>query len=280
MSVSLRLGASLALALVLLCAIASCSRRQAHREAAARAPSASVYENPAAEPHPSPPQPAGPQTAGRDSLLKRYRPRLAEWTGLWAAAQPGFVLDSTWLVARRRWSPLRTHEFDPPEKESPEDVTFEILGILSPDARYTLNVDGYQFIELAGDTLEVGGDPESACSLIDNRTRREAVLQMTGTMGAFDWGTWLAVDVFAIGGYVDADAYGQWKQARLWIYAIADSSVSEYQSRIVSEADYERYVRAWYQWLLGRYRAAKRSRAAGPASSFTPATGLAPLFWG
>jgi len=209
--------------------------------------------------HPSPLQPAGPQTAGRDSLLNRYRSRLVEWAGLWAAAQPGFALDSTWLVARRRWSPLLTREFEPPQKESPDDVTFAVLGIHSPSHRYTLNVDGYLLIELAGDTLEVGGDPESACSLIDARTRREAVLQLTGTMGAFQWGTWLAADVFAIGGYTDADAYGQWKQARLWVYAIADSSVSEYESRIVSEPDYERYVRVWHRWLLERYRAVTRS---------------------
>lgn len=140
MSVGVRRGALVGLVVILIAGPLSCSRGQAHREAATRAPATSAYENPAAEPHPSPRQPTGAQTAGRDSLLNLYRSRLAEWAGLWAAAQPGFGLDSTWLVTRRRWSPLLTRKFEPPAKESPDDVTFEILGIRSPDARYTLNV--------------------------------------------------------------------------------------------------------------------------------------------
>jgi len=180
---------------------------------------------------------------------------------MWSAAQPAFGLDSTWLVGRERWRPLFTRPFERPVKEGEDDVTFEILGIRSPDGRHTLDVDGYQYIEPEGDELQVGGDPDSQCSLIDHHAGREAVLAQCGTSGGFHWGTWLTRESFALSGWRDADEYGQWKQARLWIYSIPDSSVSEYETRIVSEADYDRYASAWHQWLLKRYRATKKSAA-------------------
>ena len=239
----------------------ACSRQRSGARRAPAHPPGSASENPAAIPHPCPPQPTGPQTAGRDSLLNRFRPKLEPWAALWAEAQPGFGLDSTWLVARRHWGQLGVVAFEPPTKETPDDVTFEILGLRSPDGVHTLNVDSYQLIEPAGDTLEVGGEPDSRCTLIDHRTRREAVLEFSGTSGGYHWGAWLTPDAFAVGAWLDADDYGQWKQATLSIYTIPDSTESVYQSRIVSAADYERYMRAWHRWLLGRYRSLRSKPA-------------------
>jgi len=213
--------------------------------------------NPAAVPHPCPPQPTGPQTAGRDSLLNRFRRPLDEWAALWAPAQPGFGLDSTWRVRKSLWSPSQTREFD---MLSQDDVTFGILGIRSPDGRLVLDVDAYQVIVPGPDTVDVGGEPDSRCSLIDTRTRRETVLGQCGTPCGFHWGAWLTSRTFAVGSWTDADDFGQWKQAQLSIYSIPDSTVTEYQTRIVSAADYARYVRAWHAWLLERYRTLVKSK--------------------
>lgn len=156
---------------------------------------------------------------------------------------------------------MSTRAFERPVKESAEDVTFDILGIPSSDGNYTLNVDTYQVIQLQGETLEVGGEPDSRCVLIDHRTGLESVLGLCGTSGGYHWGTWLTPRTFAVGAWLEADDYGQWKQARLSIYSIPDSTVTEYQSRIVSAADYERYLRAWHGWLLERYRSLGAKRA-------------------
>jgi len=187
-------------------------------------------------------------------LLNRFRADLEPWAAMWAQAQPGFGLDSTWLVERTSWRPSQTSPYEPPPKETEADITFDILGIRSPDGRYTLDVDTYQVIEPSGDTLEVGGEPDSRCTLIDHRSEREAVLGICGTSGGYHWGAWLTPRTFAVGAWLEADDHGQWKQVRLSIYSITDSTVSEYQSRIVSEADYERYVHAWHHWLLARHR--------------------------
>jgi hypothetical protein len=202
----------------------------------------------------------GPQTAGRDSLLNRFRSQLAPWAAMWAAAQPGFALDSTWLVARERWAPIDIRPFEPSPPESEDDVTFAILGIPSPDGRYTLDVDSYQEIQPRGNDLEVGGEPDTRSSLIDHRTRREAILGQFGTVGGYHWGAWLTPDSFALGSWRQADDYGQWLQAQLELYSIADSTVSEYETRIVSAADYRRYESAWHSWLLERYRTVVKPR--------------------
>lgn len=260
MSRSIRSGVGIALALLVAIAPLACSRKQAGRGAPSENPSEHAVENPADVPRPCPPQPTGPQTAGRDSLLNRFRSELEPWVAMWAAAQPGFGLDSTWRVSRERWALVDVRPYEPLPPESEDDVTLDILGIRSPDGRYTLDVDSYQSIQPHGDDLEVGGEPDSQSSLIDERAKREAILGQFGTTGGYHWGAWLTASSFALGSWREADDYGQWLQARLAIYSIPDSSVSEYETRIVSEADYQRYAAAWHQWLLERYRSLKPRR--------------------
>jgi hypothetical protein len=232
----------------------ACSRTGSDRGTSAGLPPAGGYENPADVSLPCPAQPSGAQTVGRDSLLNRFRPNLEPWAAMWAQAQPGFGLDSTWLVERTPWRPLETRVFRPPSKGTEEETTFDVLGLRSPDDHYTLDVDAYQSIEPQGDTLEVGGEPDSQCTLIDHHTGRETVIGFSGAPGGYHWGAWLTPGVFAVGAWRDADEFGHWKQARLSIYSISDSTVSEYQTRIVSEATFELYVRAWHRWLLERYQ--------------------------
>jgi hypothetical protein len=141
-----------------------------------------------------------------------------------------------------------------------DDLATVLLRLQSPDHRYTLVVDSYQMVIPEGDTLIVGGEPESRCSLLDTRDSTSLELHFSGTGGGFHWGYWLSNTAFAVGGWNDADDFSQWRQGRLWLYSMRDSSVSEYQTRIVSAETYQRYEAAWHGWLLSRYRAWERFR--------------------
>lgn len=53
------------------------------------------------------------------------------------------------------------------QRAAGDDLAFALLGIHFPDGRYFLDVDGYRAIEPEGDSIVVGGEPDSYCSLID-----------------------------------------------------------------------------------------------------------------
>ena len=184
---------------------------------------------------------------------------------MWAEAQAGFIPDSLWASGTQHWSPLLTRQLsrtdDSGEGEPGDELTLELLGIHSPDGQYILEVDEYQVIQPTGDSIEVGGEPDSQCSLIDARSQLKQLLMQTGTGGGYQWGAWLGRDAFALAGWSDADDYGQWKQGQLWLYSLRDSTVSSYSTRIVSADAYTRYEAAWHGWLLKRYRAWKRAHS-------------------
>jgi hypothetical protein len=189
-------------------------------------------------------------------------PRLSTWVVMWGAAIPGFKTDSLWAGSRGQWLPgsLGEGEDIPEARESPDDVTFELLVFPSPGGDHVLYVDYYQAIVADGDTLEVGGEPDSRSALIDRRTNTVAILRSCGTVCGSHWGTWLSPATFALAGWQDADAYGQWKQGTLSIFSIPDSTIATYLTRVVSAKDYERYAGAWESWLLKRYRGLRSTR--------------------
>ena len=184
-------------------------------------------------------------------------PALGEWVAMWRATLPGFQAESLWSTGRKRWRPLQTRRWEgvEPLREMAQDRTFDLLGVPSPDSFHTLHVDTYQYIAYMGNKLEVGGEPDSKPSLIDHRTGLEGVLRQCGTTCGFHWGTWISPTRFALGGWSDAADHSQWKHGTLWIYSLTDSTVAGYATRIVSSGDYERYLGAWKDWLLLRYRA-------------------------
>ena len=143
-----------------------------------------------------------------NSALSAASPQLADWTAIWAQALPGFTPDSMWLVHRSHWSPAGASKYDlvaVGRGADPEgDLAFELLGLRSPDRRYTLDVDSYQAVLPDRDSLIVGGEPDSRCSLIDERRMTELVLQQCGTPGGFHWGRWLSNASFAVGGRLSA----------------------------------------------------------------------------
>lgn len=199
-------------------------------------------------------EPTGPPIGRSDTLVNAARPQLAEWEALWSAAMPGFALDSLWLVGQRRWRPIQQRPFVR-RRQTSKDVSFEVLGLRSPDESRTLLIDHYLVVEPEGDSLSVGGEPESEPSLIDHRAIVESLFALCGTPCRYSWGTWLAADRFALGGFSDSDTRGRLHHGSLWIYSISDSSVSEYGTRSFSREEYDRYLASWNAWLLRRYRA-------------------------
>ncbi len=210
----------------------------------------------------APAQPSGPQVGDRDSLLIMAAPVLADWAALWRTALPGFRVDSLWAVRRSRWTPEVVGELEPDyaHKDSDADLAFELLGVLSPDGRYVLDIDNYQVIELNNGVLEAGGEPDSRSALIDKQSRTEATIATSGTGGGSHWGCWITPTTFALGGWREVDELGHWMQGSLSIVSIRDSTETTYVTRIVSASDYQRYVAGWNRWLMKRYRALASSR--------------------
>ena len=263
----LRLAALVTLSLAAPCLL-GCNRKPMARASAGRADTtqaAQTPENPAAVPHPCPPQPAGPQVGRGDPRLNAARAKLAKWSAMWSKSPPGFEPDSLWRVESRRWQPSDVRPFEPlkpgTQVDPGEDLAYQLLGIRSLDGHYTLDVDYYQVVEPMGDSIVVGDDLDSRCSLIDEQKHVEVILLQTGSVAGYQWGTWLSKGAFAVGGWTEADDYGQWLQGQLWIYSIPDSTVSVYATRIVSADTYSSYEAAWHGWLLKRYRAWKRSHS-------------------
>ena len=202
----------------------------------------------------APSQPAGPQVGRTDPVLNAAAPLLRDWVTMWQAALPGFQLDSTWKAGIERWKPSHRQIVRDLERlEVETELAFKLLSMRSPDGRYILDVDSYQVAFLTGDTLEMGGEPDSQPLLMDLSDSTEAVLQFCGPGCGYHWGAWLSPSRFALGGWQVVDDYGHWYQGSLAIYSIRDLDVRRYETRIVPAGDYARYHAAWKRWLLGRY---------------------------
>ena len=212
-------------------------------------------ETPAKTATPPLSQPPGPQIGRTDSLMNATAPRLLTWVTMWRAALPEFETDSLWVVGRARWTPRIEEEGFSVTGEGSDDVAPELLVLPSPSGSHVLYIDRYQVIVPHGDTIEVGGEPDSRSDLVDQRTDTVALLRSCGTPCGSHWGTWLSPTAFALAGWQDADDYSQWKQGTLSIYSITDSTVATYATRVVSTEQYVHYVQAWETWLLSRYQA-------------------------
>jgi hypothetical protein len=242
----------------------SCGRHEAKR--AEPAPDSTLATtppssagNPADTFEPAPPQPSGPQVGKRDSLINAIGPQLSDWVVMWRETLPGFLPDSLWREGTESWEFAGAREPGSGSLEdgtSSGDLTSQILTLDSPGGRC---LDNYQYIQPDGDSLIVGGDPESQPSLRDNTTKASVNLAMCGTSCGFHWGKWLSPTTFALGSWNQADDYGHWMQGGLSIYSIRDSTRANYVTRIVPVNDYDRYFRAWNLWLLKRYREVMKS---------------------
>jgi hypothetical protein len=174
----------------------ACSRRDGPRNSAVS--HRRVGENPR---HltPVPAQPAVPQDAGRDSLLNRFRTESGAMGCDVGAVQPGFGLDSTWLVERTPWRPLA---------RVPAAVEGDRRGnhVRGPRPRSRMTATRWTWMPTNDGRrhAEVGGEPDSQCTLIDHHSGLESVLGFSGAPG-YHWGVWLTPGVFAVGSWRDAD---------------------------------------------------------------------------
>lgn len=241
---------ALALLALLLAIAAGCARKS--DELTATADSTATGEMTTV--HPAPPQPAGLQVGRSDPILNAAAPQLGVWESMWEAALPGFRVDSTWKADIQRWTLTRRRiGRDLQGLEAETELAHRLLGSRSPDGRYILDVDSYQIAVVSGDTLGMGGEPNSQPLLLDLADSTESVLQFCGPGCGFHWGTWLSPTRFVLGGWQHADDHGQWYQGSLAIYSIRDLTVRRYETRIVPARDYALYHAAWKRWLLGRY---------------------------
>lgn len=261
---------TLALFLAFAISLTGCARKD--EDLIADSADSSASRDPAAIPHPSPPQPTGPQVGKSDPILNAAAPMLRDWVTMWQSALPGFEVDSTWKVDIQRWTPTpRRLERKLESMEAETALAFKLLSTRSPEGRYILDVDIYQAaFPMGGDTIQVGGEPDSQPVLIDLADSTEVSLQFCGPGCGFHWGTWLSPSRFALGGWQAADDHSRWFQGSLAIYSLKDLSVRRYETRIVSGADFARYQTAWKRWLHGRYLKlpggpqARRAPAASP----------------
>jgi len=254
---------------VLFLATAGCVRREKPREVQrdVSPPSAApdttpTYANPVEVPHPCPPQPRGPQVGKTDSLMNVAAPRLSRWARMWQTSLPGFQPDSLYREAVH--SALRGGYVQPLKNMYPPDPdhrsVFSVLSAMSPDGRYKLVFDWYQYVGERDGEVVTGGEPDSAPLLLDLRFGTSNQFETCGTPCAFDWGTWLTSTTFALGGWESVDDYGQWRQGRLSIFSIPDSTETSYVTRIISAEKFGKYRAAWEAWVAARYRALKEAR--------------------
>ena len=183
--------------------------------------------------------------------MNSIAPQLAEWVEMWRAAIPGFEVDSLWGGEPRRRPPgyVSVYQAEVEPRDKGREMAFRILGMPSPDGRYILDMNTLDYVKLDGDSIVVGGEPDSQCSLIDRRAKTVSILESCGTVCGFDWGRWLSPTRFAVGGSY-SPGFGEGRYGTLSIYSLPDSTVCEYRTRIASQSDVGRYARAWRRWLL------------------------------
>ena len=186
----------------------------------------------------------------RDSLMNSIKPELKQWVAMWRAALPGFQVDSLRSQPRERWTPVAVQGLE----SDPDSTRAIMLGVQSPDECRILDIDSYQWFRINGDSVEVGGEPDSRPRLFDYNARTVASVAFCGTPCGYHWGRWLSPDQFVLGGWEDADELGRSKKGALFVYDLRDSTVASYETRVVSSEDYERYFAAWKRWLIERTR--------------------------
>lgn len=247
--------ADFALAVALVVATGACSRGDTRGRAAQRDStlSSGLVDSLLLPP----PPPTGPQVGISDSMMHRLAPRLEEWAAMWRRAQPGFEIDSLFIAdLQPAFKPGHVQPYDAsggPAFGDPSAV--RILAEPSPNGRYRLVFDAYQFVGEVEGRFEIGGEPDSAPLLLDDRMRTSSQFEFCGTGCGFHWGTWLSNDLFALGGWQEADDQRAWFQGFVRVYSIADKTCTTYVTRIVPAADFVGYRRAWEAWVEARYRA-------------------------
>jgi len=213
----------------------------------------------------SPSHPTAPQVGKSDSLINAIAPKVRAWAAMWGKAAPGFVPESLFFAgsapALRKGYIQPLKNIYPPTEEGP---TFKVLGADSPDGRYKLVFDWYQHIGEDSGEIEIGEEADSAPLLLDFQRGISNHFEGCGTPCGYHWGVWLSPTSFVLAGWVEGDAAGKWKQGKITIYSIGDSTATTYVTRFVPLEAYARYRDAWGDWVSTRYRALVKSGELDP----------------
>jgi len=191
-------------------------------------------------------------------------PQLEPWLEMWRAAIPDLEADSLRsggvASALRSGYVMPLTEFELLAKEEP--IAFEVLSVRSPGGRYRLVFDRYQSIREEDGEVEIGGEPDSAPILVDERLGHAHVFEFCGTPCGYDWGCWVDSVHFALGGWAQIGDQADSLRGVLGIYSLVDSTEAQYFTRAVSSVEYASYTSAWRGWVTDRYRAWKLGAAA------------------
>ncbi len=209
------------------------------------------------------PQPTGALVGKNDPQINSAAPKLKPWVVLWQHAIPGFLPESLYLMGTApafrggHVQPLK-NVYPPPAVNA---SAFLVFSARSPDGAYNLIFDRYQCIAEDGEELEIGGDPDSGPLLLDLRRGVSNQFETCGTPCGFDWGVWLSPTEFALAGWQDVKGTGPWKEGRLAIYSLEDSTSTTYVTRPIPPGTFAKYRATWEAWVASRYRALKPVKA-------------------
>lgn len=272
-------SAGFALALLLAAAVAAgCARKSGDSSGAADSTAARPAAGASTTRDPDDERPDalfGPAIGARDSLIETIRPDLAEWVALWRSAQPAFRVDS---LRAGGWSAFRpapdampwpfpgiTHDAGGPES-SPAMLR------VAPGGRYALLIDRYLDVSTDGPPgADVGGEPDSAPVLLDRGTGVTSTFEFCGTSCVFQWGAWIDSTRFVLGGQAFTGLAGGGAYGTLGYYDLRARRKATWYVPASDSAALERYHRAWWEWLMRRYRAHDVAGGVAPPAVQLPA---------
>jgi hypothetical protein len=210
-------------ALLVLAALAGCSRRA--REAA-------------------PPAPAP------DTLLTRIAPALSNWLALWHFADPEIAVDS---LKRASEAPFTIRDIRGYVAFAPGARSrLNRLGTWAPDSMRVVEPDTALAFSDAGFAMHVGNGHPATAALVDLKINSIATVDSCG--GELDGAFWDGNERFGLTGSLPPDSAGA-RRAIVRYFDLTAGTVTEFQTRGVAEDAYRRYLVARESARAARLRA-------------------------
>jgi hypothetical protein len=190
--------------------------------------------------------------------MRLVAPHLAPWVEMWRGARPSFRPESLRFAGTRVFEPTFSQPVIVSEGPPPERDPFRVP---SPGGAYTLVIDIYQYVGETETGVEIGGEPDSAPALIDERSKGMEILAQCGTPCGFHWGAWIDSTRFVVGGWAETDSRAGGYYGTLGYYDIRRRVAADYLVPEVDPGAFAKYRDAWRKDVVARYRSLKK----GPA---------------
>src|SRR6185503_8014620 len=118
--------------------------------------------------------------------------------------------------------------------------------------------DGYQCVEMNGDHVEIGGEPDTAPLLLDLDRKVSTRFDFCGPGSCtHHWGAWISPATFVLTGTENDERY-MGIRGRVQVYSLRDSTVTTYVTRPLHSTRAAAYRSAWESWVAMRYHATKQ----------------------